>query len=177
MSPNKKTKSSHRIEHDYSAALAQLARMSGIQPIYRNEAGQLQKVPVDSLEEILELMGISHSKLVRFHKRPTDLIREKNAGAWTEIVPETMVIPRSCLSKGWTLSLPIRRSAMQQLSIRWMIKPDKGLSAKGQFSKSTLQFLQARQIGGAPYSQFRVPFPPKLALGYYTFQIEARFSS
>ena len=93
MSPNKKTKPSQRIEHDYSAALAQLARTRGIQPSYRNEAGQLQQVPVDSLVEILELMGISHSKLVRFQKEPTDLIREKNAEAWTEIIPETMVIP------------------------------------------------------------------------------------
>lgn len=173
MSPNKKTKASRPTHTGSEAALVQLSRKCGIQPIYRNEAGQLQIVPEDSLKEILELMGIPHAKLCQSQKGPKNLIREKNLESWTEMVPKTMVVPRSSLSTGWMLSLPIKRSALADLSLHWMINPDKGQSARGQFANSKLQFLQTKRIGGASYVQFVVPFPPGLAIGYYSFQVEA----
>lgn len=174
MSLKKKITSSRPIENRSDALLAQLSRKFGIQPVYRNEAGQLRSVPVDSLKEILKLMGIPQSKLEQFRKEPAELFREKSAESWTEIAADTIVVPQAKLSAGWTLSLPIEYSAIHQLLVHWIIKPDKGTPLKGRFANSRLQVLGRRQINGAQFVQFRVPFPPKLTFGYYTFQIEAR---
>ena len=174
MSQKINTQSFRSIRNDSHTILARLARRFDIQPQYRNEEGQLRIVPEDSLKKILELAGIPHSKLDPLSNGPGKLLREKKAESWTRMVPDTMVVSEEHLSQGWTLSLPIAQSTIHQVSLYWRVKPDSGEAVKGRFANSAMQCLQTRRIHGSSYVKLRLPFPSKLAIGYYLFQVEAR---
>jgi len=153
--------------------LHQLARRHGIQPVFRDESGNLRVVPDESLRDLLQLMGVPAQTPLQVRESALG----SKANQWTKLVEETFVISQSKLSSGWTLQIPIESEPLSSIHITWTILGESKFRSTHQARGSSLKIPARKKIKGRQYLRVTLPFPRHLPSGYYALQLSVNSPS
>lgn len=150
--------------------LRQLARLHGIQPVYRDEAGTLRIVPRASLRTLLSLLGTPASTASQVKKA----LAESQHKRWSRLVDEMLVLHQSDLSAGFTLHLPVSKQEISAATITYEIRGQSHFHARRVFKGTQLAIQARKRLNGKQFIRVQLPFPRHLPCGYFTLRVVAQ---
>lgn len=145
-------------------SLAQLARLWGIQPAYRDATGQRREVSPDALLRTLQILGAG---VYRPQDAP-DAVRRRRQALWQQTV-EPVVVAWDGLLPAATLRVPISQSSG---AVRCSLQLETG---EGYTHACRLEDLPSRahhHEEGVSYAAVRLDLARRLSWGYHRLVLE-----
>ncbi len=143
-------------------ALARLAGRCGIAADYHDIWGKLHTVSDDTRRALLAAMHFPAES------DPAELLASLEEQEWRRPLPPVMVLQAGA-TPDVPLSLPAARAGQPH---RWILTPEDGAPATGEFVPADLPRLDERRLGGAGFLRGELKLPPLEAPGYYRLEIE-----
>ncbi len=144
-------------------ALSELADYCGIEPGYHDIWGVWREAGPDTVRELLAAMGVALDRPGGAQQVLEERIRDE----WSKAIPDTVVLRRSALAQGLTLTLPAKVGAT---TIGWRIAGEDGSRQEGSANVRELPVAEERQVGGTRRRAVRVPLP-SIPTGYHHIEV------
>jgi len=148
---------------DEKLELRALARLHGIDPVYRDGVGNTRIVPVPTLKTILGAMQVAAGTPEEIQQSLTEV----RCRPWKRLVDEVCVLWHSEPSRIWSISIPLGEGSFKDVVLKWELEDEGGSRRTYKVRGSTLSPSGSRIINGVRYIRVALSFPKNLSIGYY----------
>lgn len=150
------------IAPDGPQALAELAARCGIATEYHDISGRHHVTGDGTRQALLAAMHFPAEG------DPVARLREMDEREWRRPLPPVMVL-RAGEAPAIPVCLPVARADRQH---RWILTPEDGATATGEFRLADLPPLGEQTLGGVTFMRGELRLPPLVGTGYYRLEVE-----
>jgi 4-alpha-glucanotransferase len=152
--------------------LTLLAGAYGIQCSYWDIWGGFHEIPLKTLEQMLQVMGVDVG-------RPQEALHLLESRSWSQLAEPVLIESIERLPAELVFQVPADRLPGKQLDrklrVRLVIDGENISSLSYSYESEQLTFNEAKHVDGVGYERWSVPFPQGLAAGYYQFKLTVAF--